>query len=82
MCRKGEMKPVSVVIKIRQGRKACTLLSGYEPFGMQAEELAEEVPACCACCADDRGGEACGGRKVMVSWVRARRVEWCVTHLT
>ena len=48
MPRKGEMKPVSVVIKIRQGRKACTLLTGYEPFGLQAEELAEELRKACA----------------------------------
>ncbi|KAH9856271.1 eukaryotic translation initiation factor SUI1 family protein [Lenzites betulinus] len=46
--KKGEVKPISVVVKIRQGRKACTLLSGYEPFGLQAEELAEELRKTCA----------------------------------
>ena len=42
------MKPISVVVKIRQGRKACTLLSGFEPFGLQADDLAEELRKTCA----------------------------------
>ncbi|KAI0830089.1 eukaryotic translation initiation factor SUI1 family protein [Trametes gibbosa] len=46
--KKGELKPISVVVKIRQGRKACTLLSGFEPFGLEAEELAEELRKTCA----------------------------------
>ncbi len=46
--RKGELKPISVVIKIRQGRKACTLITGYETFGVQADELAEELRKTCA----------------------------------
>ncbi|PIL26086.1 hypothetical protein GSI_11840 [Ganoderma sinense ZZ0214-1] len=46
--KKGELKPVSVVIKVRQGRKACTLITGYETFGLQADELAEELRKICA----------------------------------
>lgn len=46
--RKGEMKPVSVVVKIRQGRKACTLITGFEPFGLEAEEIADELRRICA----------------------------------
>ena len=46
--RKGELKPISVVIKVRQGRKACTLITGYETFGLQADELAEELRKTCA----------------------------------
>lgn len=42
------MKPISIVVKIRQGRKACTLLTGYEPFGLQADDLAEELRKTCA----------------------------------
>ena len=42
------MKPISVIVKIRQGRKACTLLSGFEPFGLQADDLAEELRKTCA----------------------------------
>nr|VWO97766.1 N/A [Ganoderma boninense] len=46
--KKGELKPISVVIKVRQGRKACTLITGYETFGLQADELAEELRKSCA----------------------------------
>ncbi|KAH9887063.1 eukaryotic translation initiation factor SUI1 family protein [Cubamyces lactineus] len=46
--KKGELKPISVVVKIRQGRKACTLITGFEPYGLQAEELAEELRKMCA----------------------------------
>ncbi|KAI1790893.1 eukaryotic translation initiation factor SUI1 family protein [Ganoderma leucocontextum] len=46
--KKGELKPVSVVIKIRQGRKACTLITGYETFGLQGDDLAEELRKTCA----------------------------------
>lgn len=42
------MRPVSVVIKIRQGRKACTLVSGFETFGLAADDLAEELRKVCA----------------------------------
>ncbi|KAI0370925.1 eukaryotic translation initiation factor SUI1 family protein [Pilatotrama ljubarskyi] len=46
--KKGELKPISVVVKIRQGRKACTLITGFEPFGLQADDLAEELRKACA----------------------------------
>ncbi|TBU43036.1 eukaryotic translation initiation factor SUI1 family protein [Dichomitus squalens] len=46
--KKGDLKPVSVVVKIRQGRKACTLITGYETFGLQADDLAEELRKTCA----------------------------------
>ncbi|KAI9068830.1 eukaryotic translation initiation factor SUI1 family protein [Trametes sanguinea] len=46
--KKGELKPISVVVKVRQGRKACTLITGFEPYGLQAEELAEELRKVCA----------------------------------
>ncbi|RPD60842.1 eukaryotic translation initiation factor SUI1 family protein [Lentinus tigrinus ALCF2SS1-6] len=46
--KKGEVKPISVLVKIRQGRKACTLVTGYEPFGLQADDLAEELRKVCA----------------------------------
>ena len=42
------MKPISVIVKIRQGRKACTLLTGFELFGLQADDLAEELRKTCA----------------------------------
>ncbi|KAI0656239.1 eukaryotic translation initiation factor SUI1 family protein [Cubamyces menziesii] len=46
--KKGELNPISVVVKIRQGRKACTLITGFEPFGLQADDLAEELRKMCA----------------------------------
>ncbi|PCH42981.1 putative eukaryotic translation initiation factor eIF1/SUI1 [Wolfiporia cocos MD-104 SS10] len=46
--KKGQLKPIQVVVKIRQGRKACTLLTGFEPYMLDAEELAEELRKICA----------------------------------
>lgn len=47
--RKGELKPIQVVMKIRQGRKASTLIVGFEPFiVIDAEEMAEELRKTCA----------------------------------
>lgn len=34
--------------KVRQGRKACTLVSGFEPYNLSAEYLAEELRKICA----------------------------------
>ncbi|KAH9837816.1 eukaryotic translation initiation factor SUI1 family protein [Rhodofomes roseus] len=46
--KKGQLKPVQVVMKIRQGRKACTLVTGFEPYSLSAEDLAEELRRICA----------------------------------
>lgn len=46
--RKGTLKPISVVVKIRQGRKASTLVTNFEPFLVTAEFLAEELRRICA----------------------------------
>ncbi|EMD35171.1 hypothetical protein CERSUDRAFT_97094 [Gelatoporia subvermispora B] len=46
--KKGQLKPVSVVVKIRQGRKACTLVTGFEPYKLDAQDLAEELRKLCA----------------------------------
>ncbi|KAG1728976.1 uncharacterized protein EDB91DRAFT_1160397 [Suillus paluster] len=46
--KKGQLKPISVVVKIRQGRKACTLITGFEPFFLEAVNLAEELKTICA----------------------------------
>lgn len=46
--RKGALRPISVAVKIRQGRKACTLITGFETFGLGAEDLAEELRRVCA----------------------------------
>lgn len=47
--RKGALKPVRITIKVRQGRKASTLVTGFEPFlVVGAEEMAEELRRVCA----------------------------------
>ncbi|KAF7356792.1 Eukaryotic translation initiation factor SUI1 family protein [Mycena venus] len=47
--RKGALKPIQIVVKIRQGRKASTLVSGFEPFlVLSGEEMAEDLRKICA----------------------------------
>lgn len=46
--RKGAVKPIQVLVKIRQGRKACTLITGFEMYGLGADDLAEELRRVCA----------------------------------
>ncbi|KAI0946076.1 hypothetical protein AcV7_010146 [Taiwanofungus camphoratus] len=46
--KKGQLKPVQVMVKIRQGRKASTLVTGFEPFFLGADDLAEELRRICA----------------------------------
>ncbi|KAG1801101.1 hypothetical protein EV424DRAFT_1437242 [Suillus variegatus] len=46
--KKGQIKPISVVVKVRQGRKATTLITGFEPFLLEAAALAEELKMRCA----------------------------------
>ncbi|GBE78753.1 eukaryotic translation initiation factor SUI1 family protein [Sparassis latifolia] len=46
--KKGQLKPISVVMKVRQGRKACTLVTGFEPFSLVADDLANELRRICA----------------------------------
>lgn len=49
MVRKGTLAPIQVVTKVRQGRKASTLISGFEPFlVVDAEEMAEDLRKACA----------------------------------
>ncbi|KAL0952792.1 hypothetical protein HGRIS_007017 [Hohenbuehelia grisea] len=46
--KKGVLKPISVAVKIKQGRKAVTLITGFEPFLLVADDLAEELRKVCA----------------------------------
>ncbi|KAF8519390.1 hypothetical protein BU17DRAFT_90099 [Hysterangium stoloniferum] len=46
--RKGALKPVSIVVKVRQGKKASTLITGFEPFLISADFLSEELKRICA----------------------------------
>ncbi|KAE9409040.1 hypothetical protein BT96DRAFT_1013162 [Gymnopus androsaceus JB14] len=41
--KKGTISPIQIVIKIRQGRKASTLISGFELFGIDTEDMKEEL---------------------------------------
>ncbi|KIJ18160.1 hypothetical protein PAXINDRAFT_167424 [Paxillus involutus ATCC 200175] len=49
LLKKGQIKPISVIVKVRQGRKASTLVTGFEPFFLGGEEMAEELRRLCAC---------------------------------
>lgn len=46
--KKGALRPISVATKVRQGRKACTLIMGFEPFQLSADALAEALRVRCA----------------------------------
>jgi Translation initiation factor SUI1 len=46
--RKGSLKPISVIVKIRQGRKASTLVTNFEPYLLTSDFLAEELRRICA----------------------------------
>ncbi|KAJ7682865.1 hypothetical protein B0H17DRAFT_1075171 [Mycena rosella] len=49
VAKKGALKPIQVAVKIRQGRKASTLISGFEPFlVVSGEEMAEDLRKICA----------------------------------
>ncbi|ELU42300.1 eukaryotic translation initiation factor SUI1 family protein [Rhizoctonia solani AG-1 IA] len=46
--RKLPLHPVNVQTKTRQGRKVVTLITGFEPFGIDPETLSEELRKRCA----------------------------------
>jgi translation initiation factor 2D len=46
--RKGSLKPISIVVKKRQGLKANTLITDFEPYLLTADFLAEELRRTCA----------------------------------
>ncbi|PPQ69576.1 hypothetical protein CVT24_001376 [Panaeolus cyanescens] len=47
--KKGALSSIQVVMKMRQGRKACTLITGFEPFQVfSAEGMAEDLRKACA----------------------------------
>lgn len=47
-CRKGALKPINVTSKFRQGKRPVTLLTSFEPFGLDADWLGEELRRICA----------------------------------
>ncbi|KAF8491966.1 hypothetical protein JB92DRAFT_2752438 [Gautieria morchelliformis] len=46
--RKGQLNPVSVMVKVRQGRKASTLVTGCETFFVSPEFMGDELKRICA----------------------------------
>ncbi|KAH9916268.1 eukaryotic translation initiation factor SUI1 family protein [Epithele typhae] len=45
---KGEIQPIAVAVKARNGRKTCTFITGYEPFGLETDDLADGLRKACA----------------------------------
>ncbi|KAG6884615.1 hypothetical protein C0993_009527 [Termitomyces sp. T159_Od127] len=76
--KKGELKPIQVVMKIRQGRKVSTLISGFEPFlVLNAEDMAEELRRTCAGATSVSpipGKSAGSGMEVMVQGKQSQAV--------
>jgi translation initiation factor 1 (eIF-1/SUI1) len=48
MLRKGKLVPIAITIKMRQGKKAVTLITNYEPFFLDAESMSEDFRKICA----------------------------------
>ncbi|PBL00217.1 eukaryotic translation initiation factor SUI1 family protein [Armillaria gallica] len=46
--KKGKLVPIHVATKARQGRKASTFITGFEPFLINADEMADELRKVCA----------------------------------
>ncbi|KAJ7147279.1 eukaryotic translation initiation factor SUI1 family protein [Mycena filopes] len=79
--KKGALKPIQVVVKVRQGRKASTLISGFESFlVLSGEDMAEDLRKICAgaTSVSPRGG-GIPGLEVLVQGQQSKIV---VTYLT
>ncbi|KZT54753.1 hypothetical protein CALCODRAFT_438092 [Calocera cornea HHB12733] len=48
LVRKGQLAPISAVAKTRQGRRVITLVTHFEPYGIEADDLAEALRRACA----------------------------------
>ncbi|EJD43636.1 hypothetical protein AURDEDRAFT_88886 [Auricularia subglabra TFB-10046 SS5] len=46
--RKGALKPVNITSKFRQGKRPVTLITNFEPYGLDADWLGEELRRTCA----------------------------------
>ncbi|RDB15094.1 Eukaryotic translation initiation factor 2D [Hypsizygus marmoreus] len=81
--RKGTISPIHLITKVRQGRKASTLISGFEPFlVVNAEDMAEELRKVCAgatSVAPIPGKPAGSGLEVLVQGKQSKAV---VDYLT
>ncbi|KAJ7482215.1 eukaryotic translation initiation factor SUI1 family protein [Mycena galericulata] len=79
--KKGALKPVQIVVKIRQGRKASTLVTGFEPFLIiTAEDMAEDLRKICAgaTSVSPRGG----GNPGLEVLVQGKQAKIVVDYLT
>ncbi|KAN0141791.1 hypothetical protein V8E53_000253 [Lactarius tabidus] len=65
--KKGALRPISVTSRVRQGRrgKACTHITGFEPYQLSAETLADALRVRCAS-STSVSSMASGGQEVMV----------------
>lgn len=65
--KKGALRPIAVTAKVRQGRrgKACTLITGFEPYQLSADALADALRVRCAS-STSVSPVAGGGQEVMV----------------
>ena len=48
MVRRGQIRPIQIEAKVRQGRKTSTFVTGFETFGLNANELSDELRKLCA----------------------------------
>ena len=48
LTKKGALRPIAIATKARQGNKACTLITGFEPYQLSSETLAEALRVRCA----------------------------------
>ncbi len=46
--KKGMLQPIKIAVKTRQGKKMVTLITGMETFGVDPDEMAEELKKICA----------------------------------
>ncbi|KAJ3760535.1 eukaryotic translation initiation factor SUI1 family protein [Lentinula raphanica] len=75
--KKGKLAPIQVVMKMRQGRKASTLITGFEPFNIVAEDLSEDLRKLCAgatSIAPIPGKPANSGMEVLVQGKQSKSV--------
>lgn len=54
--RKGALQPIVMGIKLRQGWKTVTVVSGLEAFGVDIDDFAEELRKLCAGSASSESG--------------------------
>ncbi|KAK0184569.1 eukaryotic translation initiation factor SUI1 family protein [Armillaria mellea] len=73
--KKGKLVPIHVATKARQGRKASTFITGFEPFLINADEMADELRKVCAgatSVAPIQGKGANAGLEVLVQGKQSR----------